>query len=298
MIIFMSVSTSCSHGAEGIFVEPDASNGSSSNNMCDTIIFNINKLLTLGSHTYSQNTQSMTVWNEIGFIFYTTGYCKIIDLNTKKELKEAKLASQAKDNHVNNAAFSTYYYKSTDKYPILYISPYYKDKQVCYIERFVENENRFELIQTITIETSSYNNQFGDFVVDTDKSLLYVLSFSGSGDIWQIKIFHLPRIEEEQITLTDYDLLALKCVNLDFPNTLQGATYYNGSIYMVFGLHNTRKQLYKVNTNDFSYSSFDFIDFFNNIEPEGLAVYNDVCYMCTNFPKALWTFFKIEPSER
>lgn len=184
-----------------------------------------------------------------------------------------------------------FFFSAEDKYPLLYISPY--AYQTCYVERYLEEENRFELIQTIKVSTSQYNDEYGEFVIDEDKGLLYDLTFpSTKADNSHIKIFNLPQMDFQQVTLTDNDLIDIKTIQLDYPNILQGALYHNGYIYMLFGNQSTNKQLYCVDTNSFNYYIYDYTKFFNGVEPEDISIYRDSCITCTNHPKAIWNLFK------
>ena len=287
LLFFILISfVSCNGATESILPEP------SFPEMQDGIIFDVRKIMDVESHSKSQYTQSMSVYGDTAFVFYTDGYCKIFDLKYKRKLKEATLASQSSKNHVNNAMFSNMFYADGDKFPLLYVSPY--GKQICYVERYHEDENMFELIQTITVSTSQYSKEYGEFVVDEDKGLLYCITFPGTqANNSHIKIFNLPRINNQLITLTDDDLLATKAINLYNSNVLQGAFYHKCYIYMIFGWPETRKEFYQINTDDFTYNCYDFSEYLYSVEPEGISMYKDSFVMSSNNPKAIWNLFKI-----
>lgn len=290
MCCYMFVGLSCKHIAEITFVEPE---NPATIKITDRITFDVKKIMDLKSHSKSSYNQSMSVFENKAFVFYTGGYCKIIDLKDKKELREVTLASYAQNNHVNNAMFSKFFYQEGDKYPLLYISPY--AKQTCYVERYHENENTFELIQTIDVSTSLYYNEYGEFVLDEDNGLLYDITFpSTNANNSHIKIFHIPPFSNNHITLTDNDLLGIKSIELIYNNILQGALYNDGYIYLLFGNQNTRKQLYIVNTQDFTYYTIDYTDFFGRGEPEDISFYKDTVITCSNYPSAMWNLFTIK----
>lgn len=277
---------SCKGASESIFTEPIILEGQ------DSIVFDVRKIMDVGTHLKSKYTQSMSVYGDTAFVFYTDGYCKIFDLKNKRKLKDAVLASLSSKNHVNSSMFSNIFYSDEDRFPLLYVSPY--GKQICYVERYHEDDNTFELIQTITVSTSQYNKEYGEFVVDEDKGLLYCMTFpSTEANNSHIKIFNLPRLNNQQITLTDEDLLATKAINLYNPNVLQGAFYQKGYIYMIFGYPSTKKEFYRISTDDFSYSSYEFFENNSGIEPEGITIYNDSFVICTNSPAAIWNLFTI-----
>ena len=283
---------SCNGASESILPEPSIPKNQDSITNQDSIVFDVSKIMNVGAHPNSYYTQSMSVYGDTAFVFYTNGYCRIFDLKNRKLLKETVLASQSTNNHVNSSMFSNVFYDEEDKFPLLYVSPY--GYQTCYVERYHKDENTFELIQTIKVNTSKYNKEYGEFVVDEDKGLLYCITFpSTKADNSHIKIFNLPDINNKQVTLTDNDLLTIKVVKLDFANILQGAYYHNGYIYMIFGWPETRQQFYRVDTDSFNYCGYDFSGLFNGIEPEGISLYKDSFVICTNYPAAIWKLFKV-----
>lgn len=292
-LFFVLVSlVSCNGASDSILSEPSIPPNKDSIKSQDSIVFDVSKIMNVGVHPKSNCTQSMTVYGDTAFVFYTNGYCRIFDLNNRKLLKETVLASQSTNNHVNSSMFSSIFYAEEDNFPLLYVSPY--GKQICYVERYHEDENTFELIQTIKVNTSKYNKEYGEFVVDEDKGLLYCITFpSTKADNSHIKIFNLPDINNKQVTLTDNDLSAIESIELYNPNILQGALYHNGYIYMTFGWPETKKEFYRINTDNFNYISYDFSEFFSGVEPEDISIYKDSFIMCSNYPAAIWNLFRV-----
>lgn len=251
--------------------------------------FDIRSLLSLSPHPNSNFIQGMAVHNNYAFVFYTYGYCKIIDLKNKTNVCQTQLASQANNNHANCAMFSKIYFDEKDKYPLLYISPY--GKQRCFVERFHEDSNSFELVQTIYVETTEYKNDYGEFLIDEDRGILYDITFNGKySDYFVIKSFNIPSYKHTNAYLYDEDLISIKRINLNIRKALQGGTIYQGDIYLMFGDNISQRELNIIRTKDFSIEQYDIADRLY-AEPEDIDIYENSIILSTNYPLGLWNLY-------
>lgn len=253
--------------------------------------FRYQQLMELTRHKNNRFTQGLAISGNCAFVFFTGGYCKLVDLVELKELKETQLESTSNSNHVNCAMFSNSYYINEDKYPLIYVSP----GRQCYVERYNEENNTFQLIQTIYVRTSLYSDSFdGEFVVDNQNQYLYNIVKSDKDirtAVLYIRIFKLPNVTVPQVTLCDKDLIDIKEIKLHHSNILQDGMIYNDYIFLIFGNQNSRKDLYVINTNDFSYECIEMPKTFSS-EPEGIAIYGNHIYMSTNFPRGIWDLYE------
>ena len=103
----------------------------------------------IGSYN-KHGAQGFAVYNNVGFIFYDSGYCQTIDLQKKCIVSSFSLPKGVANsqNHCGVACFSSDFMETGDKYPLLYLSSYKELK--CYVLRMTETSA--ELIQVIQMK--------------------------------------------------------------------------------------------------------------------------------------------------
>ena len=94
--------------------------------------------------------QGFATFENVGFCFYDSGYCKTIDLDKKKIIASFMLPKGVANpnNHCGVACFSETFFSKEDKYPLLYLSSY--KEFTCYILRMTETSA--ELVQVIQMK--------------------------------------------------------------------------------------------------------------------------------------------------
>jgi hypothetical protein len=246
----------------------------------DSSYFEVSKLMDLApyvsqvqngiSHYYSQ--EGMAVYDDTAFILNECGFCRIINLQSKQVLTQINLASFSTYNHANNACFSQKFYDPEDPYPLLYVSPC-NAPPTCYVERYQDSSNSFELIQTIHVATKSYNKYYTNFNLDNDNSLMYVF-FVMNNSSCIIRSYKLPNIEAKDVTLTDSDMVSEYKYKFSDIHVWQGSYFYKGVLYVLYGGEQEKERgFYALNLASLTYKDLDFSSKFSK-EPEAIAFYN------------------------
>ncbi len=249
--------------------------------------FAIRCILSLSPHPNSNFIQGMAVHNNYAFIFYTYGYCKIIDLTNKKELYQTQLESQSKNNHANNAAFSKIYYEDGDILPLIYISPIYP-KNTCYVERFDIEHNSFQLIQTIIFQDNPNTDTRCSFTVDEESNYIYRLSYEGNNKL-DVICYMLPDCNQSIKTLTDKDILYNYSFSFDSMPAWQGCCIHKGVLFALWGGTDSKRFLAEIDLKTFECKLNEFTSLFPS-EPESIAVWGDMLIISSNFPCGIWNF--------
>ena len=179
--------------------------------------------------------QGFAVYNNVGFCFYDCGYCQTIDLDRKRIIASFELPTGVANpyNHCGVSCFSNYFYKSEDKYPLLYLSSYKENK--CYVLRMTENSA--ELVQILQMRDEQGNIISNYAFMPDDDLLLLKANFPTKQDgyytyIW--KIVNRPDITEEINTyLMPCDVLSSFSVKSS--DAYNAGFCRNGMIYQIAG---------------------------------------------------------------
>ena len=203
-----------------------------------------------------------------GKMFYIYGWggadygnLRVMDIATGELLYDGYLDGGAKP-HGNVVCFGKKQDPS-DPYPLLYVTGYNGldeddnplPQGVCYVYK-VNADFSTTFVQKIEIgfinddlwksgysETDyTANNYFptsegaipyGDFIVDYDHDLLYVITVTGRYPVSRLFKFALPDTSSASVTLQTTDVIEYK--NLPIYRWLQGACYYDNKLYVSFG---------------------------------------------------------------
>ncbi len=211
--------------------------------------------------------QDGAIYNNYLFRFSSKGGCTVYDL-TKIEENMTSIAEFKLDKsdfivpHSNSVIFGNEFYSQDDEFPLLYSNVYNnyaktEDKRVgiCCVYRLVRDGNTFstQLVQLIKIGFTDDRDlwrssgdvedkrPYGNFVVDTQNSLLYAFVMRDGEKQTRYFSFDLPKSSDgeigasgvREITLTS-DMIK-EYFDTPYHNYVQGAVCRDGKIYSVEG---------------------------------------------------------------
>jgi len=135
--------------------------------------------------------------------------CEIIDLNTGNCLQEIQLGYE-EGNHNNSVCFGVERYEPTDKYPLIYTSVTYGERDV-YVYRLQEISGTFSMTKVQTIHLLPrpvYNDTFPTSFVDS-RGFLWTEGEKVSNTQNAIYIkYRLPLLSEgTEVTMTEEDVI-------------------------------------------------------------------------------------------
>ena len=211
--------------------------------------------------------QDGAIYKNYLFRFSSKGGCTVYDL-TKIEENMAPIAEFKLDRvdfivpHSNSVTFGNKFFAEGDEFPLLYSNVYNnyaktEDKRVgiCCVYRLVREGNTFstQLVQLIKIGFTDNRvlwrssgdiedkRPYGNFVVDTQNSLLYAFVMRDGEGQTRYFSFDLPTLTDgdigasgvREVTLTA-DMIK-EYFDTPYHNYVQGAVCHNGKIYSVEG---------------------------------------------------------------
>lgn len=181
--------------------------------------------------------QGMAIYNNMAFLFYDTGICKVFDLKKKQYVREFSLGSKSVNNHANCACFGKNKFLNSE-FPLLYISEC-RPPQRCFVECLTDTGA--VLVQTIVLKRKGVNAKSFDWIVDNKREVLYTIGRRKSdvnpgSSLHRINKYRIPELREgKNVILTDKDVL--DSFDIEFPNMLQGGTIKGNYLYLPAGLH-------------------------------------------------------------
>ena len=205
--------------------------------------------------------QDGAVWNGKLFVGNLDGLFRVYNAQTYELLGtfEAENAD-ALTPHCNTVVFGNTYYEQGDKYPLLYANIWKnysndaeKHEGTCCVYRIIETDGVFsaDLVQVIEIGFVDEENiwpdsnnvrPFGSFIIDTDKSKLYVYANRDSDQDTRFFEFDIPDVTDGTYNETygcKVVSLAYSAVQRDFSVGYiaypQCAVYANGELYITSG---------------------------------------------------------------
>ncbi len=211
--------------------------------------------------------------------------------------------------HSNSVAFSNTYYDENDEFPLLYSNVYnnyagsdQKRKGVTCVYRIERNNNTFSstLVQVIEIgftEDSIWKSEscedvrpYGNFAIDTEKSLYYAFTMRDEDGSTRYFSFDLPDVNsgdyDETLGVNHVILEKTDIINqfdCEYHRYVQGACFENGVIYSLEGFTNDKNnppaiRLIDANTQ-IQKQVYYLSDFGLTVEPEFIDFTTDgVCY--------------------
>lgn len=214
--------------------------------------------------------------------------------------------------HSNSVVFGSARYSENDEFPLLYSNIYNnyaknenKMKGVACVYRLQRNGNTFSttLVQLIEIgfvedgiwksENSSDVRPYGNFVIDTEKSLLYAFTMRDEEKRTRYFSFNLPDVncgiydnafDAKRVILKKEDIIDF--FDCEYHRYVQGACLHNGIIYSLEGFSDSKNNPPAIRLID-TYENkqkkvYYFSDFDLTIEPEFIDFENDNCYYADN----------------
>ncbi len=211
--------------------------------------------------------QDGAIYKNYLFRFSSKGGCTVYDL-TKIEENMTPIAEFKLDRvdfivpHSNSVIFGSEFFAEGDEFPLLYSNIYNnyakaEDKKVgvCCVYRITREGNTFSatLVQLIKIgftddrglwrSTGDVEDKrpYGNFVVDTQNSLLYAFVMRDGENRTRYFSFDLPKASDGEIVASGVREVTLTVADVkehfDVPyhNFVQGAVCYEGKIYSVEG---------------------------------------------------------------
>jgi hypothetical protein len=211
--------------------------------------------------------QDGEAFGDVLFTFKADGTGNAYNIHTGEFLDGFSLGGKDKvAPHVNSASFSDQYYKEGDEYPLLYTSMYNNVTALnkyllgtCCVYRITELGGQFDaqLVQIIRLgfvadrelwlSPKENSRPYGNFVVDTDRDLLYAFVPRDDSQTTRFFAFALPepkagtRSEKfgcNQVILEQKDIM--RRFDVGYFSSPQGCCYADGKIYSVegFGSYN------------------------------------------------------------
>lgn len=201
--------------------------------------------------------QGFTVFGQVGFFFYDSGYCRTIDLAAKKIIAEFALPAPVGNpkNHAGQANFGVQYFREGDEFPVLYLSSYLERK--CYVLRMTRTAA--ELVQTLyltdgTKPDGAYHllDAQGFFLDnENDKLIVKMGAIDPTNQKYKYwKVFEVPQISEgETVYLFDEkksDEFYVRTLKGNAPakrNFVNAGCAANGRIYVNAGFEGATSSL-------------------------------------------------------
>ena len=268
-------------------------------------------------------SQDGAIFDGLLFRFDSRGNCRVYDMRGEKTGDEKMLTEVAAFTldkadiiapHSNAVVFGTEYLYADDEFPLMYSNIYnnYSSaadplRGVCCVYRIARDGEGFtsSLVQIIEIgftddpelwissaENGDYR-PYGNFVVDTEKNLLYAFTMRDACQSTRYFAFDLPKAADGEIDPRFGVKRVVLCKEqikskFDCPYHLflQGATLYNGKIYSVEGFTNDKKHppaMRVINTETQKQELyFPFGEAGLTVEPEMVSFMDGKCYYGDN----------------
>lgn len=199
--------------------------------------------------------QGSTVYDGKLFRLAETGDVAIYEMGHSTPIANFSLGSKADDNHANSCSFGAEKYSNDSAFPMLYVTAGSSTDIKLVVEDIHEDNGAYTStkVQEITYDKSSLATAgFIDgwgwpcWVVDAEKGYLYTIGSirqssstpNPASDNTNKMVFNKFKIPDKSIasvTLTAADLLEQWTTPFE-PMLTQGACYYNGYIFAVYGL--------------------------------------------------------------
>ena len=255
--------------------------------------------------------QDGAIYKNYLFRFSSKGGCTVYDL-TKIEENMVPIAEFKLDKaeliapHSNSVTFGNEFFAEGDEFPLLYSNVYNnyaktEDKRVgiCCVYRLVREGNTFstQLVQLIKIGFTDDRvlwrssgevedkRPYGNFVVDTQNSLLYAFVMRDGEEQTRYFSFDLPTLSDgeigdsgvREVTLTA-DMIK-EYFDTPYHNYVQGAVCYEGKIYSVEGFGEKIHPAIRIIDTEEKRQilHFDFFDAGYTDEAELIDFYGDRC---------------------
>lgn len=236
--------------------------------------------------------QALAIYDNVAFVFYASGGCYLYDLANNTLIAYSSLSISSAINHANNVSLGNMRQKG-DRFPLFYVTTLWNDAP-CTVERFNEATGAFELRQIIRfdVERFSRDGMAPEVVIDNQNNLLYAFAFSDDKTHCHLLYFDIPSMNNTSVMLTDKDVKGEYDLALGTSRVMQSAIIVDGRFFLMCGGSTGSSDLYILDliTSDLKQLAFRKRI---NAEPEGIAVYNDFLYINTNFPAALWQFYRL-----
>lgn len=257
------------------------------------------------------------------FSFNSRGECTVYETKALEGVKDDEAEAFAEfvldkndvmGPHNNSVMFGNEYYDEKDEFPLLYTNIYNnyanadnKLKGVCLVYRLQRNDISFKstLVQIIEIgfvedeklwksAEGSDVRPYGNFTIDTEKSIYYAYTMRDGEKTTRYFAFDLPKVSQgemceeynvRKVVLQSSDIL--EYFDCDYHHFVQGACCKNGIIYSLEGFTDSTDNPPAVRIIDtklkkeIEYKRFK--DFGINIEPEMIYFEDDICYYSDHY---------------
>lgn len=243
-------------------------------------------------------SQDGAIRNGILFKFNGRGLCKIYETERFSEISEVTLADKLIP-HSNAVSFGTEYFEAGDEFPLLYTNVYNnyaKEAEVykgtCLVYRILREGNNFsfELKQIIRLgfcEDEIWCSKdgdvrpYGNFTVDRDNNRYYAFNMMDGIKKTRYFEFRMPKLSDGfEVILNKKDII--RYFDVDYHNYIQGATVYKNKIYSVEGGTDNPNHPAAIRIIDLQKEKQVFYalfrDYIEDIEPEFIDFYKDICY--------------------
>ena len=257
--------------------------------------------------------QDGAIFNKYLFRFNGKGACSVYQIENLSN-NSAPISRFVLDKsdlivpHSNSVVFGNARYSENDEFPLLYSNVYNNYakadnpmKGVTCVYRLQRNENTFsttlvQLIEIGFVEDKLWRSEngidvrpYGNFVIDTKKSLLYAFTMRDEEQTTRYFTFDLPNINDgtydhtfgvKRVVLGKEDIQSF--FDCEYHRYVQGACFHNGILYSLEGFTNSERNPPAIRLIDTEKQKQDrlyyFADCDMNIEPEFIDFENETCY--------------------
>lgn len=247
----------------------------------------------LSGYNFYRN-QSMTIFNGYVFVLQERGTGVVFDYDTKEILSEFEI-TPISNQHQNSAQFTNLYYDKNDDFPLIMISRCgnsnyssgthdFDEAQIYRVQKDDSDVFTFTYINKIKLNVQTYGLSWG---VDNDNKKLYVTGNRNSN--WSVRVdnpnhywmFNMPSLSDiisgTPIVLDPNNALS----HMEVPFAIfQGLTIQGGLIYQAMQeyINNSAVSVLWV-TDMFRNRIISKVPLSNEMEPEGVAIYNGKLYV-------------------
>ncbi len=257
--------------------------------------------------------QDGAIYNGYLFRFDAKGNCSVYrtDELSQKSIPVSQFLldkSEVIVPHCNSVVFGNARYNENDEFPLLYCNIYNnyanadnKKKGITCVYRLQRNEAAFsttlvQLIEIGFVEDPLWKSKngcdvrpYGNFVVDTENSLLYAFTMRDEEKNTRYFSFKLPDVnsgkyddafDAKRVILQKEDVI--DSFDCEYHKYVQGACLHKGIIYSLEGFANNKENPPAIRLIDAKQNKqkevFYFSDFGLTNEPELIDFEDDTCY--------------------
>ena len=267
----------------------------------------------------SSNTgkQGAACYGKYLFQFTSGAHVEVYDMEAKTLLDYVQLPVSSSLAHNDTVSFGSQKVDVTDEFPIVYVSgsQVQMTAPVGYVWAYrivhtqadtdnnIEESWTFTLVQTITTPAISNVWAFPDVVMDNHDGTMWIMGWNSDinnppandpygGTACKFTKFKVPKLSEgSEVTLLWDNAITSFVVN-NMHRVQQGCLYYNGLIYVPYGVKSSGYQGIDIVSIDETRAITNINLYGTPItEPEAVVIYNGELYIPSQSNDAIWKLY-------